>query len=238
MKRFNFSYNSSFCTFCSNLTFAILLILSLAFISCNNKNDGSDNKNTNGSDSSKKVNAHLTGDSFNPEFKILYLSNFIDPNSPDSNQLQKLIEQASVQKVVLQFYHTDQDLLTLAAYAGKQHHINFNRTYIPILNITNQSPATPVDTKGKKIYLADQEISKNGNKDPLGVLRGIINSPGYEYISFTPRLAPSPDISKYYIIYDLGYWSRNQFKDKDHVVLTPPTSLDISGNPCPPYDAY
>ena len=171
-------------------------------------------------------------------FKILFIRNY--KTVKDSNQLEMLMRDPNKkpQKLVFQFFHTNLNLLTLAGYAGKQNHKDFDKfPFMPILEISKQEPAIKIDITGKNVFFSDQEISeeKIEGVNPLDRLDQLVNAKDFEYITFTPRLATALDLTRFYLVYDLGAWKKDDF---DKAFKRVPTSIGVSMNPSPPRNGY
>ncbi|MCY7421466.1 MAG: hypothetical protein LH478_06945 [Chitinophagaceae bacterium] len=179
-------------------------------------------------------------DIFNPAFNILFLRNY--NSKPDSNQLEMFLTKLNnkPQLVVFQFFHTDQNELTLAAFGGKQNHRDFDKyPFVPILEVSDWQPSKKIDLTGKNVFFSNQEIGKKQGKgpDPLKVLESIINKPGYAYITFTPRLIPGDEPNKYFIVYDIGYMNSLPTA-AIHAAGAVISSLSLSLNPSPPRSSF
>ena len=175
-------------------------------------------------------------DIFSPAFKILFLRNY--NSKPDSNQLEMFLTKLNnkPQLVVFQFFHNDQNELTLAAFGGKQNHKDFDKyPFVPILEVSDWIPKNKIDLSNKNVFLNNQEIGKKEGKgaDPLKVLESKINKPGFAYITFTPRLVPDNEPNKYFIVYDIGYMNSLPTA-AIHAGGAIISSLDLSLNPSPP----
>jgi hypothetical protein len=109
------------------------------------------------------------------------------------NDLDNLTKSAKGDKLVFQFYYQSGGQLTLAAYAGKAGHSDFDITQSPIMNIVNIADPTVVyqDISGKDIYLGDQEIGKK-HPNALKKLTNLLNSTTRKkYIIFIPKISPA-----------------------------------------------
>lgn len=179
-------------------------------------------------------------DNFSPEFRILFLRNY--KSRPDSNQLEMFLTRLNDNPkiAVFQFLHTEKNELTLVGYVGKQHQTNFEKfPFVPILEISDWTPANKIDLTDKNVILTNQVIGKGDGKgpDPIKVLEGMINQPGYEYITFTPRLAPGSRNNTYFVVYDLGYMSTLPTA-AFHAAGATITRLNLSLNPSPPRNSF
>lgn len=76
-------------------------------------------------------------DIFSPAFNILLLRNY--NSKPDSNQLEMFLTKLNNKPplVVFQFFHNEENELTLAAFGGKQNHKDFDKyPFVPILEVS------------------------------------------------------------------------------------------------------
>jgi len=237
MKLFNrIQRNVAFTVFCA--VFCIIYILQIQ--GC--KPDVKVDRSTTRSDSSTLVDAGENVQKLlNADFEILFIRNY--DTKPDSNQLQKLLAQGATKpkKIVFQFFHNAKNKLTLAANAGGQNHKDFDKyTFVPTLENSNQYPATKIDITGKNVFLADQEISKatGSERDLLKELNDLVNMPDYEYITFSPRLAPGSVSGHFYVVYDIGRWKKADFRKDAFTAIEPTPIISLSLNPSPPKNGY
>ncbi|HEY6977486.1 MAG TPA: hypothetical protein VH396_14410 [Chitinophagaceae bacterium] len=155
----------------------------------------------------------------------LFLKNYKDPNDPYSNQLEKLLQQRKKpHKIVLQFFKTAKDSLTLVAWSGRKKNQKFMHS--EILTIWQGHDGTPLVGN---VYLGDQEISKknkyNHNSNDIRALVEVINDTANRFILFRPMLKDNT------ITFEV-----TGVKD-----TTPPfqkSNLKITPNPSPPRNAY
>ncbi len=178
----------------------------------------------------------IAKDNFSPVFNILFLRNY--NSKPDSNQLEMFLTKLNnrPQIAVFQFFHTETNQLTLAGFGGKQNHKDFDKfPFVPILEISDWEPNNKIDLTGKNVFFSNQEIGKGEGKgaDPIKVLESKINKPGFEFITFTPRLIPGNEANKYFIVYDIGYMNRLPTAAL-HAAGAVISSLSLSLNPSPP----
>lgn len=109
------------------------------------------------------------------------------------NDLDNLTKSSKGDKLVFQFYYQPSGQLTLAAFAGKAGHGDFDITQSPIMSIVNIADPTVVyqDITGKDIYLGDQEIGKK-HPNNLKKLTNLLNSATRKkYIVFVPKISPA-----------------------------------------------
>ncbi len=156
--------------------------------------------------------------SINTKLDTLYLENY-----PGHPQLQNLLQKSSVhEKLILQFYHTDKEKLTLAIWPSRHKNQENDKNKMEILQNWNTSTNVDNDFAGKNIFLGDQQIY---NSSDLKKLNDLVNNPEAKYIFFIPK------IENDHIKYDLGYAPGLSFQKK----FTP---LTITTDPSPPAKAY
>ena len=160
--------------------------------------------------------------SMNTKLDTLILENY---QGQGHAQLKQLLRDATVhEKLILQFYHNDDDKLTLAIWPSQRHNQDNDAGKMQVLHNWHTST---VDISGKKIFLGDQQIS-----DPafINFLTGIINMPDDSLIFFMPKI-----VNKH-IIYDLGIDSPSDTAAFDKAVIRPlPTPIHT--DPSPPAKA-